>query len=247
VIAGVRPRLVRGGGFHAVAHRGDPSNHRENTLPAIASALAAGADLVEIDIKTTTDGAVVVLHDDSLQRLWEDPRSITEVSSQELVGIGDGDHRIPLLSQALELVGRSTAGLLIDMDDPAWAAPGLAVVRQARGAGLIAADQVLWCGRPDSLKIIRESDPSARIIFSWDESDADGGLPPDTMITELAPEAFNPHWPMIDDAMLEWAADHGLAVTCWTVDDPALMRDLIDRGVDAITTNRIHQLQELRP
>uniref|UniRef100_UPI00061DC290 glycerophosphodiester phosphodiesterase family protein n=1 Tax=Kitasatospora aureofaciens TaxID=1894 RepID=UPI00061DC290 len=37
----------------AVAHRGDPYRHRENTLPSVESALAAGADAVEVDVQLT--------------------------------------------------------------------------------------------------------------------------------------------------------------------------------------------------
>lgn len=239
-------RLDHGGPFRAIAHRGDPVNHRENTLPAIASALAAGADVVEIDIKITADGEVAVLHDDSLDRLWGDRRLITEVPSAELPVIGGDDHQIPLLSEALALIGGSPAAVLIDMDHPRWAPAGLAVVTEAVRSGVLSADQVLWCGRPDSLAIIRAADPSARIIFSWDESDGDGGLPPESMISDLAPEAFNPHWPMINDKVIDWAAGLGLAISCWTVDDPELMQELIGLGLDAMITNRIHQLQELR-
>lgn len=239
-------RLVHGGRFHAVAHRGDPVHHRENTLPAVESALAAGADVVEVDIKTTADGQVVVLHDESLQRLWHDPRMITEIDHRELASIGDHDQRIPSLAETLELIGRSEAALLIDMDSPGWAVPGLAVVRKCLATGTIDAEQVLWCGRPDPLAIIRSGDPEARIILSWDESDADGALPPESVITELAPEAFNPHWPMINKAVVDWSAGLGLAISCWTVDDAELMRQLLELGLDAITTNRIRTLQELR-
>lgn len=239
-------RLSRGGPFQAIAHRGDPVNHRENTLPAVSSAVAAGADVVEIDIKTTADGEVVLLHDDTLERLWGDPRLITDVRAAELPAVGDDDHEIPLLADALGLIGRSSSALLVDLDHPRWAAPGLAVVRAAVASGVIASEQIIWCGRPDSLAIIRDADPGARIIFSWDESNGDGELPPESMITDLSPEAFNPHWPMINDAVVDWAAGLGLAVSCWTVDDPTLMKDLLDRGVDAMITNRIHQLQELR-
>jgi glycerophosphoryl diester phosphodiesterase len=47
----------------AIAHRGEPVGHRENTLPAFAAAVALGADMVEIDLRRTRDGAIVVLHD----------------------------------------------------------------------------------------------------------------------------------------------------------------------------------------
>ncbi|HEY9293070.1 MAG TPA: glycerophosphodiester phosphodiesterase [Microlunatus sp.] len=240
-------RLSAGGPFRSIAHRGEPVGHRENTLPGIETALSAGADLVEIDVKITRDGEVVLLHDLTLQRLWSDPRSITELDQDQLAEIGDHDHRIPTLAETLAVIGRSGAALLIDMDAPDWAGPSLAVVLDAVQAGVITPDQAVWCGRPDALAKIRTADPGARIIFSWDEGDGDGALPADSLINDLAPEAFNPHWPMIDDGVLGWIADHGLASCCWTVDDDAVMQELLGRGVNAMITNRIHRLQELRP
>jgi glycerophosphoryl diester phosphodiesterase len=61
----------------AIAHRGDPIGHRENTLPAFAAAVAQGADMLELDLRRTRDGAIVVLHNQSLYafgsstRPWE--------------------------------------------------------------------------------------------------------------------------------------------------------------------------------
>lgn len=238
--------LTAGGPFRAIAHRGEPIGHRENTLPGIATALAAGADLVEIDVKLTGDGEVVLLHDLTLDRLWGDPRRITDLGHDQLAALATERDRIPTLAETLELIGPSGAALLIDMDSDAWAAPSQAVVAGAVRDGVITADQAVWCGRFDSLQVIRSADPQARIIFSWDEGDENGRLPADAMITELAPEAFNPHWPMLDDAVLGWIDDHGLASCCWTVDDDAVMTQLLDRGITAMITNRIHRLQELR-
>ncbi|SDT17724.1 glycerophosphodiester phosphodiesterase [Microlunatus soli] len=231
--------LTPGGPFRAIAHRGEPIGHRENTLPGVAAALQAGADIVEIDVKVTADGQVVLLHDLTLDRLWNDPRTVTEVDHDQI-------EQIPSLAAALELIGPSGKALLIDMDSEDWAEPSRLVVAEAVRSGVITVDQAIWCGRFDSLRVIREADPQARIIFSWDEGDQDGRLPSDAMVADLAPEAFNPHWPMVDDAVLGWIADHGLASCCWTVDDEAVMRQLLDRGVTAMITNRIGLLQELR-
>lgn len=231
--------LTPDGPFQAIAHRGEPIGHRENTLPGIVAALEAGADIVEIDVKITGDGQVVLLHDLTLERLWDDPRTITEVDHDQIA-------QIPSLAATLDLIGPSGKALLIDMDSDHWAEPSRLVVAEAVRSGVITAEQVIWCGRFDSLRVIREADPQARIIFSWDEGDQNGRLPADSMITDLAPEAFNPHWPMLDDAVLGWIADHGLASCCWTVDDEAVMQQLLDRGVNAMITNRIQQLQELR-
>ncbi len=239
-------RLRPGGPFRAIAHRGDPVGCRENTLAGIRSAVEAGADLVEIDVKATADAEVVLLHDATLERLWQDPRTITAVSTADLAQIGDGELRIPTLAEALATVGPSGTALLIDMDSDRWAAPSLRVVREALRTGVVDAGQVAWCGRPDSLQVIRAQDPDARIVLSWDERDGDGELPAEQLLTELSPEAFNPHWPMVDEAVLGWIADHGLASCCWTVDDEPVMRRLLDLGLTGMITNHIHRLQEVR-
>src|SRR5690349_20560695 len=51
-----------------VAHRGASHVAPENTLSALRSALAAGAEMVEVDVRRTADGALVLLHDQSLMR-----------------------------------------------------------------------------------------------------------------------------------------------------------------------------------
>lgn len=51
-----------------IAHRGDSRMMPENTLPAFASAVAAGANLVELDYRHSADGVPVVIHDEFLDR-----------------------------------------------------------------------------------------------------------------------------------------------------------------------------------
>ncbi|MBK8435082.1 MAG: glycerophosphodiester phosphodiesterase [Austwickia sp.] len=58
-----------------VAHRGDSAAYRENTLAAFRSAIACGADRIELDVRTTADGVSVVLHDLTLLRVWGSARA----------------------------------------------------------------------------------------------------------------------------------------------------------------------------
>ena len=51
-----------------IAHRGASHVAPENTSSALRSALAAGADMVEVDVRRTADGELVLLHDQSLVR-----------------------------------------------------------------------------------------------------------------------------------------------------------------------------------
>ena len=76
------------GGPITIAHRGEPVGHRENTLGAFAAALGLGADWVEIDLRRTRDGEIVVLHDQTLERLWEVDASVGTSTGPRWPGSG---------------------------------------------------------------------------------------------------------------------------------------------------------------
>jgi len=236
-------RIGDGGRVLAIAHRGDPVAFRENTIESIEAAVRAGADLVEIDVKTTGDGVSVVLHDDTLTRLWGDDRDIRDVPVADLPAPGPGQG-VPTLAEVLTTIGRSSAGLLVDMDSGEWAPAALHAVSASCADGRVRAAQVLWCGHRDGLRRVRAADPDARIVLTWD-AQAQGGPPSDKLLEELRPEAFNPHWRGLLAGGRDWARGKGLPLCCWTVDDRALMRSLVEKGVDAIISNRIGVLVEV--
>ena len=105
----------------ACAHRGDSSRFRENTIIAIQSAIDAGAEVVEIDVRISRDGKVIVLHDSNLERLWGISKESTEMDWSEISQLGSGQDRIPLLIDVLQLFVGSKSILMIDMEqkDPA--------------------------------------------------------------------------------------------------------------------------------
>lgn len=230
----------------AIAHRGEPVGHRENTLPGFVAAIRAGADMVETDVKVDADGQVVLLHDDTLDRLWGRPWRIRDTHTESLAGLAD-DHgaAIPPLREGLALLSGAGVSVLIDMDAPDWAAASLAVARAAIDEGWLAPDGVAWCGRPDALRVIRAGDPAARIVLSWDEETAKGDLPSDDLLAELTPEVFNPHWPMLTPPVIDWTHQRGLRACCWTIDDEGLMARLCTAGVDAMISNRVHALRKV--
>ena len=85
----------------ALAHRGDWSGSPENTLAAFAAAQRAGADMIELDVQLTADGALVVHHDRTLERVWGVDAAVSELRLDEIRAIGEGDARIPELSEVL--------------------------------------------------------------------------------------------------------------------------------------------------
>lgn len=209
---------------------------RENTVAAVRSALDQGADVVEIDVKTTTDGVSVVLHDDSLRRLWGVDRDIRSMSAAEVAAVG-----IPTLREVLALFEDRPAAVMVDMDSGEWAAAARAEASEAVAAGRLSAAQVMWCGHVAGMQQVRQHDPEARIFLSWGAAALDGP-PPDDLVEQLRPEAFNPHWQVLESGGREWAAERRLPLSCWTVDDAAVLARILGDGVDAVISNDIRGL-----
>ncbi|MDQ0757359.1 inositol monophosphatase family protein [Arthrobacter sp. B3I4] len=218
----------------ACAHRGDTSRHRENTIAAVTSALAAGADFVEIDVRVTADGTVIVLHDPTLERLWGVDRAVSEMTREEIGSAGDGTQRIPLLAEVLPLFAASESTLLIDMDS---AEPAAAAYEVASGSGV----NVAWCGDLDGMRLIRSVDADARVWMPWDKPQ-----PPTAADTAaLAPEFINSDVRFVTPGLVRAVHALGYKVAVWTVDDEPGMLRMLDAGVDSVTTNRLPDLQRL--
>lgn len=221
----------------AVAHRGDPYRHRENTLPSIVSAIAAGADLVEVDVQLSRDGVPVLLHDPTLERLWADPRPVARLTVDQLAELGSPDVRIPTLAEALKtIVDGPGARLLIDLDEPGPAAATWATVTD-----LGAEDHVAFCGPVAAMAAIRELAPQTRIALTWKQP----RLPGRTVLDDLRPHYLNPPFGLVNDRLVREARDAGLAVSTWTVDTRWTMRRVLKAQVASVTSNRISVLRSV--
>jgi glycerophosphoryl diester phosphodiesterase len=218
-------------GVTAIAHRGDPVAQRENTLPAIAAAVAAGADMVEIDLRRTRDDAIVVLHDQSLERLWGLDASVGHLAVAEVAALGSGETRIPTLAAVLAAV---PVPLMVDFTRREVVPGALAAVRDAG-----ALERALFVtGNVPALRLLRGLSAEARIGVSW----TDGETPPLALLEELGAEYWNPWFPLVTEAGVAAVHAEGRAVSAWTVDEEADMRRMLDVGVSAIVTNRIGAL-----
>jgi glycerophosphoryl diester phosphodiesterase len=102
-----RPRLV--------GHRGASALAPENTLRAIELAIAAGLDLVEVDVHLSRDDALMVIHDADLQRMAGRSEPVGLLTAAELarvdVGVGQG---VPRLTDVFDLA-RGRIGVYVEL------------------------------------------------------------------------------------------------------------------------------------
>jgi glycerophosphoryl diester phosphodiesterase len=217
----------------AIAHRGDPVGHRENTLPAFAAALALGADMLELDLRRTRDGAIVVLHDQSLLRLWELDASVGDLDLDAVARLGAGDVRIPTLRQVLDAVPPDVE-LMVDFTRRE-VVPG--ALDQTLSAGAL--DRCLFVtGNVEALRLLRGLSGRARIGLTW----TDGTDPPLGLLGELGAEYWNPMAAFVTAEGVGAVHEAGLRVSTWTVDERADMERVTADGVDAVVSNRVADL-----
>ena len=143
-----------------VAHRGGASLGIENSLSCIEKGIATGADMIEIDVHMSLDGALVVCHDPTIDRTTTGKGAIREMTLEQLrsyplkhqeTGEVAQDERLPLLEEVLDAI-RGRCGLLLEVkrgsDD--WY-PGIekAIIDAIEAAGV--KDQVVVQSFNDSV------------------------------------------------------------------------------------------------
>jgi glycerophosphoryl diester phosphodiesterase len=213
-----------------VAHRGDRVGHWENTLEAFESATRLGAAMVELDCKLTRDGHVVVLHDDTLARLWGVSRPVRELEWAEVGAVRRSGYRIPDLAEVLASL---SVAVMVDVPSVDVLEASLGVVETAK-----AIERCVFAGHTAALRRLRQLSPRARIALSWDRRT----LPGPELLAATEPQWFNPYWRLATPRVVEQMHAAGRAVSVWTVDSLWGIRRVLDTGVDAVISNQVARL-----
>ena len=214
----------------AIAHRGDPHAHTENTLDAFAAAVAAGADMIELDVRRTSDGVAAVVHDPTLERIWNVKRRVGELMMDEVRGLG-----IPDLATALDAIPADVQ-VMVDYEERPVAEPALEAVLAAG-----ALERCVFSGDCyDGHRAVRAGAPRARIACTWTSETPC----PDALLDELGAEFWNPSGNILARRPDEIERMHarGTRVSVWTIDRREDMQFFLDLGVDAVITNRVGDL-----
>ncbi len=217
------------------AHRGGAALAPENTVAAFENGLALGADGLELDVRETCDGVVVVHHDATLERTT---RLTGAVAAREAAALADAG--VPSLADVLHRFTGVRLIIELKVNTPQFAR---AVVRVIQEAG--AADRV--CLGSFGLRALRSARSlDAAIATSASREEVRWALyrswcrvPPRRVpyagyqVPEVAGRTRVVSRRFIDDAHRA-----GLGVQVWTVDVEHDARRLVEWGVDALITDR---------
>ena len=187
-----------------LAHRGAHNETiRENGLAALVAG-AAVFDGVEFDVRFSAEGTAVIVHDETLDRLFGVPRRVSELSVSELAGIG-----VPTLSEVLAAMPLTT---LIDLElkeQPTDAFfTTLAAARGANADGV-----VLSSFSPSVLRTVEGRVPRwSRWLNAESAAEAEEAV-------NLRCEGLSVAMDLLNDASLNRWSDAGLEVAAWTLRD----------------------------
>ena len=224
----------------AIAHRGEHLHHPENTIPAFEDAIRAGADFFELDVRTTSDGKLILSHDATVNRCTNGQGRVSEMTFDQLRALDAGvkagfpGTKMPSFDEALALARQSTTGVYVD-------------VKNASAADLVSHIQrhemlervVIYCGL-ELAKELLALKPQLKVM-----PEARNAEYAKTLINQLHPRvlAFDAK----DFTAEVIAVTKGAGVQIYVdrlgaVDIPEEWRAAIDAGADGIQTDKPREL-----
>lgn len=221
--------------FTVIAHRGDHEFAPENTLAAYQQAIDRGADYIETDLRTTKDGALVIMHDNTVNRTTNGTGKVNELSFENFRALKiDGRHQAPTFREVL-LLCKDRIHIYLDFKD----ADVKAAFETIKACGM--EQQVLvYINKTQQYTDWRAIAPHIPLMVSLPEHIKDVAAL-DAFLNQHTVSALDGDFRQYTPAMVVAAARRGVAV--WPDvqrpgEGPALWKEAIDLGLQGFQSDR---------
>ncbi len=226
-----------------LAHRGDRKEYIENTIPAFEHALVLGATGLEVDVRACGSGEIVVFHDFSLKRMFNISSYIGNTKLDQLRNIPYIGSNPPIYIDTLDAFldrFRGKVPIILDAKtihffDFTFADKLIGIVRNHD----LFDSAWISCFNPFLLQILKLKSKKIRTGYlfqrtTWLHTAYD-------LIT-LA-DAWHPHFRVLDRWLVNRAKKSGKALYIWTVNDPDVLRRVMQFPVDGLITDEVALLK----
>ena len=223
-------------------HRGASGHAPENTLPAFKMAADMGADGVELDIQMTSDGVIVVCHDETIDRTSSGAGWLKDFTFDQLRRLdfsnGNGAYegtKIPSMEEVLDLL--DSTGLTINIE----LKTGIIFYDRIEEKILELVKRKGWEDRVIyssfnhyTVRRIKELDPAAKVGLLY----ADGPIDMPGYGHRLGADALHPAFYNLQyPQFMEDSRRYGLDINVWTVNSEKELLACREYGVNAVITN----------
>lgn len=233
-----------------IGHRGASFDAPENTVSAMRLAWEQGADGAEFDVYLTKDGRIVACHDKDMKRTAGSPHVIAESTLEELRKLDVGSwknskfagEKIPTLREMLDTIPKGYK-VYIEVKCGPEIIPEL--MRELQATDLMPSQIPIICFNAEVIAAAKKARPDIPAFWLV-------GLKPEITAESLIARAKETHAdgldlsakPQLDRTFAKKIRDAGLRLDVWTVNDVNVARNMIEFGVQGITTDRPGWLRE---
>jgi glycerophosphoryl diester phosphodiesterase len=240
-----------------LAHRGASAHAPENTLEAFRMAVEAGAGGLELDLRVTRDGEVVVIHDATVDRTTDGSGVVADMTLEELRRLDAGyrfspdggrtflyrgrEVRIPTLAEVYEEFPDARVNADIKDSRPGAEEAVLRVIRRAGAEGLTLIASTDHAVVRRFRRVSGGEVPTAAsrreiaVFYASSRLRLEALARPDYDALQVPVEHRGIQ--LVTPRFLEAAHSRGVRVDVWTINDAPEMHRLLDLGVDAVMTD----------
>ena len=229
-----------------IAHAGGEGLGPSNTIEAMVRSLDAGADILDVDLRMTSDGVIVARHDRDVASTTDGTGLVDEMTWAELQQLDaaaawtgvpfDRPVRVPSIEQVLVRF----PGVTFSLEIKQQASPMGAVLCEVLAETDSIERVYLSSNDDDALYAAREACPGVLITTTYRDLDEMRAAPEGTegwcAASPIGQPPYRDGQP--DAERIQTAHRRGMALFTWTVDDPAVLRELAEAGIDGVYTRR---------
>ena len=212
-----------------IGHRGACGLAPENTVASIERAIALGCSLTEVDVRRTGDGALILLHDERIDRTTNGRGLIAEISLEDIrkLNVGGGQ-KIPTLEEALT-VASGRIGLILELKVQGLAYDACTIVRASGFDGPVIYGSFLH----EELEHVRRANPDSMTLVLFKRLPKDPGAE----AVKLQATHVGLRLDSVTRPLVKRLHKARLVVFVHTVNRPADITKMNALGVDGIISN----------
>jgi glycerophosphoryl diester phosphodiesterase len=213
--------------FLKVGHRGARAYEIENTLESFKKAIALGVNAIELDVRKSKDGKLVIIHDDNLKKVFKKDIQVNQVTLKELKQFTE--NRIPTLEESLKVIDKKVDKILVELKEVGYEKKVLDIIKKAKLKDRV----IIISFHEQALSNIRELDNKIEtgLIYVKYKNPVDSAL-------KLNAQYLVTLYRFTHTRDVEKAHKNNIKVIVWTINKKQEVEDYIAKGVDGIASDK---------
>ncbi len=213
--------------FLKVGHRGARAYEIENTLESFKKAIELGVNAIELDVRKSKDGKLVIIHDDNLKRVFGKDILVNEAALKELKQLTE--NKIPTLEEALKAIDKKVDKILVELKEVGYEKKILEIVKKEKLKDMV----IIVSFHEQALLNVRKLDEKIEtgLIYSRYKNPIDAVL-------KLNAQYLVPLYRFTHTKDIEKAHKNNLKVIVWTINTKQEVKEYIAKGVDGIASDK---------